>query len=91
VEILIAIIVFAWIISAAFKDKRPKDIKHQPMIYSSRGDYDSHLDFLEMHGFIEEGRREKDQAAFQHAKDHPELYTRISLQELFDRKKPADK
>lgn len=59
----------------------------QPNIMIGNNGYESHLDFLEMHGFISEEEREEDRKALQHYKDHPDQYVTLTMEELGKRLK----
>lgn len=60
------------------KDLTPRD----PRVVSSRGDYESHLDFLEAHGCIDPHEREESRRIQQEYKDHPERFRVVTLEEL---------
>lgn len=84
-EILIGlIIILALIHLMAPKDKKPKQTSSIPKISPSRGDYESHLDFLEMHGALSSEDREKQRELEKDLKKNPQNYTIKTLQEMFE-------
>jgi len=54
-----------------------------PRPFPSRGDYESHLDFLEMHGCISAEERQRDRDLEKEIKEHPERFTITTFEELF--------
>jgi hypothetical protein len=59
---------------------------------SGRGDYSSHLDFLEMHGFISADERQRERELLEEFRKHPERFEDIThkLKGLFhEEKSPA--
>jgi hypothetical protein len=65
---------------------RAPSLGHMPTIMHSRGGYESHLDFLEMHGFISEEEREFQRNIQREFKEHPERFKVVTLKELLARR-----
>ena len=81
-EALAAIVIIIIFIAITRPSQRSRRSSGGPTIMRSEGGYESHLDFLEMHGFITEEERRADRKAIQDYHDHPENYRTVTLEEL---------
>lgn len=55
-----------------------------PRPFPSRGGYESHLDFLEMHGCISVEERQQQRDLEMELRDHPERFKIMTFEEAFN-------
>lgn len=79
---ILVLFVLYLVFKAIDGNSKPRRGNSGPMIYGGRGDYNSHLDFLEMHGCITSEERQAQREFEEDYRKNPQNYKTQTLEEF---------